>query len=143
MVSELTAELSKSPPKEPAVGKFELIVDHTKTQTSHVNFTQASVAVSRTAEPVHNGLPTHPLSPGVLSEFPAFKYSTPPVRPQPRPLQVPAHGLHEKHPPLTPSCARAGSTKKGRPSILTLSQLASAHAKVEACRDLTSDKSQK
>lgn len=129
---ELKVELSKSPPKESAVGKFEQIVDPTdEPRVNHLAHTGVPVAVSRTVEPVDHGLPTHRLSPSVMSEFSPFQYTTPPVRPQPRPLQ-------EKHSPLAPSCGRVGSTRKGQPPLLTLSQLASAGAKVEAGRKSTS-----
>ena len=132
-VSELTAELSKSPPKEPAVGKFEQIVEPTdEPRVDHVSLTEAPVSASRTVEPVDHGLPTNPLSPDIISEFPPFQYTTPPVRPQPRPLQ-------DKPSPLSPSCGRFGSAKKGQPPLLTLSQLASAGAKVEAGGKSSSD----
>lgn len=136
-VFELTAELSKPSPKEPAAGKFEQIVDPTdEPRTHHVGTTEAPITAPRTVEPVDHSLPTHPLSPGVLTEFPPFQYAAPPVRPQPRPLQ-------EKRSPLNSSCGRVDFTKKGQPPLLTLSQLASAQAKAEARGDLSANRPQK
>jgi hypothetical protein len=132
-VSELIAELSKSLPKKPAVGKFEQIVDPTnEPRFNHVGHIEAPFTALRTVEPVDHVLPTHPLSPGVMTEFPPLQYTTPPVRAQPRPLQ-------EKHSPLHSSCGRVESTKMGQPPLLTLSQLASASAKVGAGGKSTSN----
>lgn len=144
VVSELTAELSQSPSIKPTIGKPDLIRDPANTaQIEHSDIAQTQVVVARPAEPIRNAGPTHPLSPGVLSEFPPFEYTTPPVRPQPRPLQVKLEdgrqSLGEKTLSPNPSLGRNLSTKKGRPPPLTLPQL-SPFAKVESCCKLTSGK---
>lgn len=47
-----------------------------------------SLSVAQVVERGNRVGPTHPLSPGVLSEFPPFAYTTPPACPQPPPLET-------------------------------------------------------
>jgi hypothetical protein len=121
VVSDRTADPNKSHSIKPIHVKPKLALQNL--DIVQEGLLQPSNREIRTALPVGTNPPTHPLFPDVLGQFPPFKYTTPPVRPQVQPLQVvdKLAGSGQKLLPLTSADGRNTYIKKCRTPLLALS----------------------
>lgn len=114
-----SAPQSSAEQKELASDKptpIETDQDDGDTPTEDVDTGDSPVAKAQVLEHIAHSGPTHPASPGVLSEFPPFEYRAPPARLEPLPLDADAAAsprtLGQKVLPLTSTLGRDSTAKK-------------------------------